>query len=45
MDNHDFLQKIHRVNEILRDGGRDVIQKKETGHVQDKKGDVGSKAF
>jgi len=34
MDNHDFLQKIHRVNEILRDGGRDVIQKKETGHVQ-----------
>ena len=34
MDTHDFFQKIRRVNEILREGGKAVIQKKETGHVQ-----------
>ena len=34
MDNRDFSQKIEQVNVILKNGGREVIQKKETGHVQ-----------
>ncbi len=34
MDDHDFQEKIRKVNDILRKGGRHVIQKKESGHVQ-----------